>query len=128
MDLTELLTGAVDKVPGAVAISLLGVDGVAVETITGSKTLPGEGNGARPRASQAWEVELADLMLTARRAARSLQWGALRNITMETRQLTFLARMINPDYFLLLVMERDGNMGRARFELRRVGAALAHNL
>lgn len=128
MDLTELLTGAVDKVPGAVAISLLGVDGVAVETITGSKTLPGEGSGARPRASQAWEVELADLMLTARRAARSLQWGALRNITMETRQLTFLARMINPDYFLLLVMERDGNMGRARFELRRVGAALAHNL
>jgi hypothetical protein len=47
---------------------------------------------------------------------------------METRQLTFLARMINPDYFLLLVMERDGNMGRARFELRRVGAALAHTL
>ena len=67
-------------------------------------------------------------MLTARRAARSLQWGALRNITMETRQLTFLARMINTDYFLLLVMERDGNMGRARFELRRVGAALAHTL
>lgn len=128
MDLTELLTGAVDKVPGAVAISLLGVDGVAVETITGAKSLPGGSDGARPRTSQAWEVELADLMLTARRAARSLQWGALRNITMETRQLTFLARMINPDYFLLLVMERDGNMGRARFELRRVGAALAQSL
>ena len=37
MDLTELLTGAVARVPGAVAISLLGVDGVAVETINSVK-------------------------------------------------------------------------------------------
>lgn len=128
MDLTELLTQAVEKVPGAVAISLLGVDGVAVETINGTKTLPKDGAEARPRATPAWEVELADLMLGARRAARSLRWGALRNITLETGQLTFLARMINPEYFLLLVMEQDGNMGRARFELRRVGTALAQSL
>ncbi|HMA37949.1 MAG TPA: hypothetical protein VKY74_26100 [Chloroflexia bacterium] len=128
MDLTELLAGAVEKVPGAVAISLLGVDGVAVETINGAKALPQEGTERRHRASQAWEVELADLMLSARRVARSLKWGGLRNITMETGQLTFLARMINPDYFLLLILEKDGNMGRARFELRRIGATLAQNL
>ena len=47
---------------------------------------------------------------------------------METGQITFLVRMINPDYFIVLVMEKDGNMGRARFELRRVGAALAESL
>jgi predicted regulator of Ras-like GTPase activity (Roadblock/LC7/MglB family) len=128
MELTELLSHAVEKVPGAVAISLLGVDGVAVETINGAKMLPQDGVEHRPQASQAWEVELADLMLAARRAARSLRWGALRNITLETGQLTFLARMINPDYFLLMVMNKDGNLGRARFELRRVGAALAQTL
>lgn len=128
MDLTELLASAVEKVPGAVAISLLGVDGVAVETINGAKELPQNGAGSRPRATAAWEVELADLMLAARHSARSLRWGGLRNVILETGQLTFLARMINPDYFLLLVMEKDGNMGRARFELRRVGAALAHSL
>ncbi|MDQ2806069.1 MAG: hypothetical protein M3Z04_03985 [Chloroflexota bacterium] len=129
MDLTELLTGAVERVPGAVAMSLLGVDGVAVETINGSKALP-QADGAPPRrqASQAWEVELADLMLGARRTAHSLHWGGVRNITMETRDFTFLARMINPDYFLLLVLEREANMGRARFELRRAGAALAQSL
>jgi predicted regulator of Ras-like GTPase activity (Roadblock/LC7/MglB family) len=128
MDLTELLSSAVEKVPGAVAISLLGVDGVAVETINGAKALPQNGASLRHRATQAWEIELADLMLAARRSARSLQWGGLRNITLETGQLIFLARMINPDYFLLLVMAKDGNMGRARFELRRVGTALAHSL
>jgi len=128
MDLTEVLSNAVEKVPGAIAISLLGVDGVAVETINGAKLVPNDGEQHRPPASQAWEVELADLMLAARRAARSLRWGALRNITLETGQLTFLLRMINPDYFLLLVMNKDGNLGRARFELRRVGAALLQSL
>ena len=128
MDLSELLSNAVEKVPGAVAISLLGVDGVAVETINGAKELPQNGANGRPRTSQAWEVELADLMLAARRSARSLRWGGLRNVTLETAQLVFLAHMINPDYFLLLVLEREANMGRARFELRRVGSALAHSL
>ena len=37
MDLTERLTEAVEQIPGAVAISLLGMDGVAVETIHGPK-------------------------------------------------------------------------------------------
>ena len=82
-----------------------------VETINGTKALPSDGKGPHPQASQAWEIELAKLMLTARRAARSLRWGSLRNITLETGKLTFLARMINADYFLLLVMEKEGNMG-----------------
>jgi predicted regulator of Ras-like GTPase activity (Roadblock/LC7/MglB family) len=129
MDLTELLTGAVERVPGALAMSLLGVDGVAVETINGSKALP-QPNGSRPRrrANPAWEVELAELMLSARRAARSLHWRGLRHITLETREYTCLARMINPDYFLLLVLENGANLGRARFELQRAGATLAQNL
>lgn len=128
LDLTELLTTAVEKVPGAVAISLLGVDGVAVETINGPKLLPRDDGTLGPESSEAWEVELADLMLTAQRSARSLRWGTVDNVTMEAEAVTFLTRMITPDYFLLLVMEKEGNMGRARFELRRVGATLAESL
>jgi hypothetical protein len=33
--------------------------------------------------------------------------------------------MITPEYFLLVLLKRDGNLGRARFELKRAKFALA---
>jgi predicted regulator of Ras-like GTPase activity (Roadblock/LC7/MglB family) len=128
MDLTELLAGAVEKIPGAVAISLLGVDGLAVETVTGAKTLPQNGSTPAAQDPQAWGVELADLVLAARRAADAAHWGTLRTISLETEERAFLTRLVTPEYFLLLVVQADGNLGRARFELQRVGAALAESL
>jgi predicted regulator of Ras-like GTPase activity (Roadblock/LC7/MglB family) len=127
MDLTELLTGAVARVPGAVAISLLGVDGVAVETIN-SVTPAADGAQAGPHATDAWEVELADLMRDARRATQSLDWGRLRHVTLETRRLALVARMISADYFVLLVLQPTGRLGRARVELRRVARTIADGL
>jgi predicted regulator of Ras-like GTPase activity (Roadblock/LC7/MglB family) len=130
MDLTDELTEAVERIPGAVAISLLGMDGVAVETINGSKTLVGTTQASLPEDGDlaAWEVEVADLMLGARRAARSLNWGAVKNLTLETRELTFLMRIIKPDYFLLLALENEANVARARFELQRLASSIADEM
>jgi predicted regulator of Ras-like GTPase activity (Roadblock/LC7/MglB family) len=130
MDLTERLTEAVEQIPGAVAISLLGMDGVAVETIHGPKPLVGTNRAARDgdEAMTAWEVEVADLMLGSRRAARSLNWGALKHMTLETQELTFMLRMVKSDYFLLLALENEANAGRARYELQRLATTLGDEL
>ena len=130
MDLTELLTAAVEHIPGAVAISLVGMDGVAVETVHGPKPMMGTSRAARPEEDEvaAWEVEVADLMLGARRAARSLNWGALRSLVLETRELTFMMRLVKSDYFLLLSLESAANMARARFELQRLAGSIGDEL
>jgi hypothetical protein len=36
--------------------------------------------------------------------------------------------MITPEYFLLILLKRDGNLGRARFELKKARFALAKEL
>lgn len=130
MDLTEVLTEAVERIPGAVAVSLVGLDGVAVETVNGAKPLVGTSQASLPEDGDltAWEVEVADLMLGARRAARSLNWGALKNVTLETRELTFMMRVVKPDYFLLLAVENEANVARARFELQRLAGSLADEI
>ena len=127
MDLTELLTGAVERVPGAVAISLLGVDGVAVETINSVEPAE-DGAEAGPRATDAWSVELADLMRDARRATQSLEWGRVRHLTLETPKLALVAHMVSADYFVLLVLQPAGRLGRAGVELRRVARTIANSL
>ena len=127
MDLTELLTGAVERVPGAVAISLLGVDGVAVETINSVKPAE-DGAEAALGPTDAWEVELADLMRDARRATQSLEWGRVRHLTLETPNLALVAHMISADYFVLLVLQPAGRLGRAGVELRRVARTIADSL
>ena len=129
MDIAALLTAAVEEIPGAVAVSLLGLDGVAVETVQGPKPLVGTSRAHGPGADlAAWEVELADLMQGARRAARSLNWGTLRQVVLETRELTFMLRMVRPDYFLLLAVQQEANMVRARFELQGLAAQIEQGL
>jgi predicted regulator of Ras-like GTPase activity (Roadblock/LC7/MglB family) len=130
MDLTERLTEAVEQIPGAVAISLLGLDGVAVETIHGSKPLVGTNRASRDgdSAMEAWEVEVADLMQGSRRAARGLNWGALKQMTLETQELTFMLRMVKSEYFLLLAVENEANAARARYELQRLATSLGEDL
>ena len=39
-----------------------------------------------------------------------------------------VARPLTPDYFLVLTMAPDGNVGRARYELRVAGPKLAAQL
>jgi predicted regulator of Ras-like GTPase activity (Roadblock/LC7/MglB family) len=130
MDLMERLTEAVEQIPGAVAISLLGLDGTAVETIHGAKPLVGTNRAARDGEDTlgAWEIEVADLMLGSRRAARSLNWGALKHMTLETQELTFMMRMVKSDYFLLLALENEANAARARYELQRLATSLGDDL
>ena len=127
MELSARLAAAIEQIPGAVAISVLGLDGVAVETVAGAKPLVGTSQATLPGEETLgpWELELADLMLNARRAARSLNWGPLRHVTLEARDLLFLLQPLDADYVLLLALDRAANATRARFELQQLAAALA---
>ena len=119
MDLRDLLARTAAGAPGVKAISLLGFDGIAVETL-----VAGAGDGA-PEDTVVWELELADLMKAARRVTHRLGWAPASDIVLEAGDLTLLARPVSADYFLMLVLDSAANVTRAGYELRQAAALLA---
>jgi predicted regulator of Ras-like GTPase activity (Roadblock/LC7/MglB family) len=98
------------RVDGAFAASLMGFDGIAIET-------------AQVKAPAGIEllnviVEYSGILGQVRQTAESLQMGKASEVSIRTEKLVAVARPLTPDYFVLLALAPDGNVGRARYELR----------
>ena len=105
-DHLESICSAVD---GAVICSVMGFDGIAIDTVERSDLgldLP------------ALLVEYTTLINQVRSAAGVLQSGQVEELVISTERLTTLARPLNPDYFLLLALLPQGNWGKARYTMR----------
>ena len=50
--------------------------------------------------------------------------GELHELVIATDRMSFLLRPITSEYFLLLALAPGGNVGRARYELRKAQMAL----
>lgn len=64
-------------------------------------------------------TEFTTLVRRSMRTAADTELGELREMLLATDAMTFLVRPITSDYFLLLALNPGGNVGRARFELRK---------
>jgi predicted regulator of Ras-like GTPase activity (Roadblock/LC7/MglB family) len=96
-------------VEGAVAASVMGFDGIAVDTVTPA---------AADVDLEAMMVEYAGILGHVKQAAEVLQTGQVNELTIGTERITALLRPINAEYFLLLAMRPDGNLGKGRYLLR----------
>ena len=113
----EVLAGLRERVEGALAASLIGLDGIAVETV-GSSEVPLEILGA----------EFGGFIKSIRHTNTELNTGEVRQFSLITeRYITFLSE-VTPEYYILLVLEPDGNYGRARFELSKAKSLLRDEL
>jgi len=96
-------------VEGAVAASVMGFDGIAVDTVMPAKT---------DVDLEALLVEYAGILGQVKQAAEVLQTGKVSELSIGTDRITTLLRPINPEYFLLLAMRPEGNFGKGRYLLR----------
>jgi predicted regulator of Ras-like GTPase activity (Roadblock/LC7/MglB family) len=113
----DVLTGLRDRVEGALAASLIGLDGIAVETI-GDRAIPLDVLGA----------EFGSFIKSIRHANTELDTGEVLQFSLVTEKyITFLSA-VTTDYYILLVLRPDGNYGRARFELSRAKLLLRDEL
>lgn len=113
----EVLSGLRDRVHGALAVSLIGLDGIAVETL-GDGEVPLDVLGA----------EFGGFVKSIRHANTELDTGEVRQFALVTEKyITFLSE-VTPEYYILLVLRPDGNYGRARFELSKAKHALRDEL
>ncbi len=105
-----------DRVDGALAVSLIGLDGIAVESIK-ENGVPLDVLGA----------EFGGFIKSIR-PNPELGTGEVLQFSLVTEKyITFLSA-VTPEYFILLVMRPDGNYGRARFELAKAKLALRDEL
>lgn len=113
----DVLAGLRNRVEGAMAVSLIGLDGIAIETIRGGD-VPLEVLGA----------EFGSFVKSIRTANTELNTGDVLQFSLVTeRYITFLSE-VTPEYYILLVLSPDGNYGRARFELAKAKHLLADEL
>ena len=113
----NVLTGLRDRIEGAIAVSLIGLDGIAVETV-GAGQVPLDVLGA----------EFGGFVKSLRNANTELNTGDVLQFALVTEKyITFLSE-VTSEYYILLVIRPEGNYGRARFELAKAKHALRDEL
>jgi predicted regulator of Ras-like GTPase activity (Roadblock/LC7/MglB family) len=113
----QALSDIVSSTEGATGALIMGMDGIAVEKLF----LP-EGSDQNMDVAAA---EVTSLVRSALRAGVNTGLGTLQELFINFEQVRILARMFSPEYFVVLALKPDGNLGRGRFELRKAELRLA---
>jgi predicted regulator of Ras-like GTPase activity (Roadblock/LC7/MglB family) len=121
MGFREHLQEIVRNVDGAVACSLMGVDGIEVDT----HLLEEQQGGVDVRNLL---VEYSSLFRFAREAAETHQGGEVGELCIQTDRLLTVARLVSTEYFMVVALRPDGNFGKARYMLRVTAPKLRSEL
>jgi len=104
------LESIVSQVDGALACSLMGFDGIAVESH--------RAKGAESVDLEAAMVEYTNVMSQLKNAAEEMKTGGVNEVSINTYKLLTVIRLVTPEYFLALALKPDGNFGKGRYVLR----------
>jgi predicted regulator of Ras-like GTPase activity (Roadblock/LC7/MglB family) len=113
----EALNAINERTEGALGALIMGTDGIAVE-----KVMLAEGADANIDVAAA---EVTSLVRNAQRAGRDTGLGHVREMMLCFEGMNIIARLISADYFVVLALNADGNLGRGRYELRKAEFDLA---
>lgn len=113
----EVLQSIVAKTDGSLGALIMGADGLSVE-----KFFNDEGAEANLDVAAA---EFTSLVRGAGKSGSDLNLGELRELVVAFGGVTFLMRLFNKDYFVVLVLKSEGNLGRGRYELKKAELLLA---
>jgi predicted regulator of Ras-like GTPase activity (Roadblock/LC7/MglB family) len=104
---------------GALACSLMGVDGIEVDTHVE------EGGDVDVKSLL---VEYSGLFRTAREAAEAHAAGDITELFIETEKVLTVARLISPEYYMVVALSPGGSLGKARYLLRVTAPRLRSEL
>jgi predicted regulator of Ras-like GTPase activity (Roadblock/LC7/MglB family) len=108
------LESVVTQVDGAIACSVMGFDGIAVETFQAPSAADA---AASLELTSAW-VEYGNTLSQLKNGAELLKAGTVSEVSINTDKLITLMRMVTPEYFVVLGLKPEGNYGKGRYVLR----------
>ena len=113
MGFREHLEEMVRGVDGAVAASVMGFDGIAIDTFeTGTE------GSASALDIPTMLIEYTNILSQLRQAAEVLESGNVLELSIGTEKITTLARALTDEYFAVLAVAPDASLGKARYVLR----------
>ena len=129
MSFTAALRSIVDECGGGVGAALMGSDGIPIDQVEASSLPDGfaEAGGVGEEIA-ALGVEFGRILDEARKAADSLGGGAVEEACLRMARFWVLLRNVDAETFLVVVLAPDGNLGKARFLMRRHLAELREHL
>lgn len=114
----EILESVMEKVEGALGAVIMGMDGIAIE----KRFLDEAAN------LESLAAEYTSLLHTSYSSAPEMGLGTLEEFITTTNNRLVVVHMITPEYFLLVLLAKDGNLGRARFELKKAKYILSKEM
>jgi predicted regulator of Ras-like GTPase activity (Roadblock/LC7/MglB family) len=105
----ERLNSVASRIDGAMALALVGADGIPVESVCANDSID-------------LEMLAAELIAQVRAISNNhyeLSVGPVRQLAVRTDRQSLLVSALTPHYYLLLVLGPGVGIGRARFELVR---------
>lgn len=106
MAMIDILYETVDEVAGAKLVGVIGTDGLPVELILDDEYVSHN--------HETTEMELARLLVSASRTADHMDAGNVYDLIMETDSLTYLLSLVAGNYYAVLGITPDSDLGHAR--------------
>ncbi len=118
MSFEAILREIVDGCGGGVAAALMGNDGISIEEV--SRTTEGPLAGGIETAG----TEFSRILDEIRKASDAIGGGTVGETTVVLSEVTLVFRVADEDTFLVLALEPNGNLGKARYLIRKQLRAL----
>ena len=113
----DMLESIIERTEGSLGALIMGTDGIAVEKVLGQAGVEANLDVAA--------AEFTSLVRSSQRAGADTGLGALRELVVSLEGAMMLMRLLSKDYFVVLALSPEGNLGRGRFELRKAELRLA---
>lgn len=126
MSFRDILKSSVEEVDGGLASVVMGFDGISVEEYVAQPN--GTTDGGIPVDVQTLGVEYSSALTEVRRTAEALASGSVHEVAVTTDGALVLLRPVNAEYFVALVLAKNGNFGKGRYVLRRAARAIAQEM
>jgi len=118
MEIKEALGSLVKKVEGGIASVLISSDGEAIECCCLDSSFDVEWIGAR------YGVMVRDILATVKRQDQ----GMVKNVVVELDKGILVVTPLSDLFFLLLLIQAEGNLGQALFQCRILASGLETEL
>ena len=124
MSFRSILRSIVEECGGGLGAVLMGADGIPIEEYVTDR-IP---EGPLQEDVGSAGVEFSRILDEIRKAADALGGGALGETVVSLARMNLVFRPIDGETFLALVLSTDGNLGKARYLIRRHLLAIRQEL
>ncbi|MFZ3072143.1 MAG: roadblock/LC7 domain-containing protein [Thermodesulfobacteriota bacterium] len=119
MDFLKIIKDMVHGVEGGLAGTIMGMDGIPIQSYAK------EGAGID---TETLLVEYIGVLSEIKKASEVLKLGETEEIIITLGRVRIVLRIISKEYFAAFILSHDGNLGKARYYLKKAAIVAAGEL